>query len=101
MTQHTYMPQSPEDTTPGLSEARAFIPERNIPADLARSWLLVNAMKTELFDQSAVSRADAIILDIEDAVDPSQKDKARVNVVDWLTAGGSAWVRINDATSPR
>ena len=77
-----------------------FRPQRNIPAEIARSWLLVNAMKTELFDQSAVSRADAIILDIEDAVDPSQKDAARANVVNWLTAGGSAWVRINDATSP-
>lgn len=52
-----------------------------IPADIARSWLLVNAMKTELFDESAGSRADAIILDIEDAVDPSQKDKVRENVV--------------------
>ncbi|HSO16467.1 MAG TPA: CoA ester lyase, partial [Arthrobacter sp.] len=31
-------------------------PQRNIPAEIARSWLLVNAMKTELFDQSAVSR---------------------------------------------
>jgi citrate lyase subunit beta/citryl-CoA lyase len=75
-------------------------PERSIPAEIARSWLLVNAMKTELFDQSAMSRADSIILDIEDAVDPSQKDRARGHVVDWLTAGGKAWVRINDATSP-
>ncbi|PNH80804.1 CoA ester lyase, partial [Arthrobacter sp. AFG20] len=73
--------------------------ERNIPAEIARSWLLVNAMKTELFDQSAVSRADSIILDIEDAVDPSQKDAARENVVNWLSGGGQAWVRINDATS--
>jgi citrate lyase subunit beta/citryl-CoA lyase len=73
--------------------------ERNIPAEIARSWLLVNAMKTELFDQSAVSRADSIILDIEDAVDPSQKDVARENVVNWLAGGGRAWVRINDATS--
>ena len=53
-----------------------------------------------LFDQSAVSRADSIILDIEDAVDPSQKDQARCNVVEWLSGGGKAWVRINDATSP-
>ena len=75
-------------------------PERNIPAEIARSWLLVNAMKPELFDVSAVSRADSIILDIEDAVDPSQKDTAREHVVNWLTAGGQAWVRINDATSP-
>ncbi|QCO99461.1 CoA ester lyase [Arthrobacter sp. 24S4-2] len=75
-------------------------PERNIPAEIARSWLLVNAMKPELFDVSAVSRADSIILDIEDAVDPSQKDTAREHVINWLTAGGRAWVRINDATSP-
>ena len=79
--------------------AESIRPTRNIPADIARSWLLVNAMKTELFDESAGSRADAIILDIEDAVDPSQKDAARENVVNWLTAGGQAWVRINDATS--
>ena len=58
---------------------------RTVPADIARSWLLVNAMKTELFDQSASSRADAIILDIEDAVDPSQKDTAREHV----TAGAA------------
>src|SRR6476646_5395150 len=77
--------------------AESLRPQRNIPADIARSWLLVNAMKPELFDQSAVSRADSIILDIEDAVDPSQKDQARNNVIDWLTAGGKAWVRINDA----
>jgi citrate lyase subunit beta/citryl-CoA lyase len=85
----------PTTTPPGTIR-----PQRNIPAEIARTWLLVNAMKTELFDQSAASRADAIILDIEDAVDPSQKDAARGHVVDWLTAGGSAWVRINDATSP-
>ena len=75
-------------------------PHRNIPADIARSWLLVNAMKPELFADSAAGRADAVVLDIEDAVDPSQKDAAREHVVDWLTAGGTAWVRINDATSP-
>jgi citrate lyase subunit beta / citryl-CoA lyase len=33
-------------------------------------------------------------------VDPSQKDQARGNVVEWLSGGGKAWVRINDATSP-
>ncbi|MFJ3956095.1 HpcH/HpaI aldolase/citrate lyase family protein [Arthrobacter sp. NPDC090010] len=75
-------------------------PTRNISPEIARSWLLVNAMKTELFDDAAASRADAIILDIEDAVDPSHKDEARENVRGWLTAGHQAWVRVNDATSP-
>lgn len=69
-----------------------------VPSEIARSWLLIN--ETGLFDQSAGSRADSIILDIEDAVDPSQKDQARGHVVDWLSTGGKAWVRINDTTSP-
>jgi citrate lyase beta subunit len=103
MTQHPDTLAVTEDTnhaTPLLDNGtRDSTSHRNIPAGIARSWLLVNAMKTELFDQSAVSRADSIILDIEDAVDPSQKDVARENVVNWLSGGGQGWVRINDATS--
>ncbi len=75
-------------TSPTATET--LRPKRNIPAEIARSWLLVNAMKTDLFDQSAVSRADSIILDIEDAVDPSQKDEARGHVIDWLSGDGAA-----------
>ena len=85
------------DSARPASEGR---PPRSINPEIARSWLLVNAMKTELFEESAASRADAIILDIEDAVDPSQKDHARENVSRWLHGGGRAWVRVNDATSP-
>ncbi|MBT1001149.1 CoA ester lyase [Paenarthrobacter sp. DKR-5] len=81
---------------PSVEPART---ERRISADIARSWLLVPATKPELFETSASSRADAIILDIEDAVDPSKKPAARKDVADWLRAGGQAWVRINDATT--
>ena len=35
------------------------------------------------------------MLDVEDAVDPSRKASARAGVVDWLRAGGRAWIRIN------
>jgi citrate lyase subunit beta/citryl-CoA lyase len=45
------------------------------------------------------SRADQIVLDVEDAVDPVLKDTAREEVVSWLRGGGSGWVRINDRTS--
>lgn len=71
-----------------------------IPAGLARSWLLVPATRAELFDEAARSVADVIVLDIEDAVDPSRKPAARTAVAEWLSGGGQAWVRINDATSP-
>jgi citrate lyase subunit beta/citryl-CoA lyase len=69
------------------------------PADIARSWLLVPGTAPERFDQAARSRADQIVLDIEDAVDPARKPAARDDVVAWLTAGGSAWVRINDRST--
>lgn len=72
---------------------------RTVSAEISRSWLLVNATRPETFDAAEASRADQIILDIEDAVDPGLKDKARGDVVDWLSNGGSGWVRINDRTS--
>ena len=63
--------------------------------EFARSWLLVNATQPPRFDSAARSAADAVVLDVEDAVAPSRKDEARSNVVDWLRGGHHAWVRIN------
>jgi citrate lyase subunit beta/citryl-CoA lyase len=72
---------------------------REVTAELARSWLLVAATRPETFDDAAASHADAVVLDIEDAVDASRKESARADVVRWLSEGGRAWVRINDAGS--
>ncbi|MFI5085265.1 MAG: HpcH/HpaI aldolase/citrate lyase family protein [Actinomycetales bacterium] len=72
---------------------------RAVPAEIARSWLLVPATKPDTFDDAAASRADAVVLDIEDAVDPSNKATAREDVLRWLSNGGKAWVRINDVHS--
>jgi len=72
---------------------------RSVSAEISRSWLLVNANHPDTFDPAEASRADQIILDIEDAVDPGRKADARGFVVDWLRGGGSGWVRINDRTS--
>lgn len=63
---------------------------------ISRSWLLVNGARPELFDKAAATRADQIVLDIEDAVDPSHKLRALDDVANWLDAGGEAWVRVND-----
>lgn len=76
------------------------LPSVSVAADIARSWLLVPATRSETFDAAATSRADAVILDIEDAVDPKNKPEARESVAAWLRGGGKAWVRVNDATSP-
>ena len=74
---------------------------RTVGPDDARSWLLVNGARPELFDVAHESRADQIVLDIEDAVDPAQKAEARDGVIRWLADGDrTAWVRINDHASP-
>jgi citrate lyase subunit beta / citryl-CoA lyase len=72
---------------------------RTISAEIARSWLLVAATRPGDFDAAEASRADQIILDVEDAVDPALKGSARDDVASWLAGGGSGWVRINDRTS--
>jgi citrate lyase subunit beta/citryl-CoA lyase len=66
-----------------------------IDPKIARSWLLVSGIRSEEFDPASRSRADQIILDIEDAVDPKLKPDAR----GWLSGGGEGWVRINDRTT--
>jgi len=68
-------------------------------AGIARSWLLVNGTRVETFEQARQSPADQIVLDIEDAVDPKRKPHAREGVATWLEEH-SAWVRINDHTTP-
>ena len=62
---------------------------------LARSWLLVNGAQFDKFAPAAASRADIVVLDIEDAVAPKGKVAARENVVRWLGAGNTDWVRVN------
>ena len=54
---------------------------------LARSWLLVNGAQYERFAPAAKSRADIVVLDIEDAVAPKDKLAARDNVISWLRRG--------------
>jgi len=56
----------------------------NAPARLNRSELAVPGSQPELFEKAAKSKADIIFLDLEDAVAPEQKVKARQNVIEGL-----------------
>jgi len=67
---------------------------------LARSWLLTNGAHADRFEAAARSRADVVVLDIEDAVAPKDKSAARDNVVRWLGTGNSDWVRVNGFGTP-
>lgn len=76
-----------------------------------RSWLFVPGNRHERFDKACASGADAVILDLEDAVPPADKLAAREHVVRWLTArqaphaphtpaSAPVYVRINAASTP-
>ncbi|AMO61974.1 citrate lyase subunit beta [Mycolicibacterium phlei] len=73
---------------------------KRIDPVLARSWLLVNGAQYERFEPAVRSRADVVVLDIEDAVAPKNKTEARDNVVRWLSEGHTDWVRVNGFGTP-
>lgn len=75
-------------------------PGQKVQADLARSWLLVNAVQPERFQAAEDSAADVIVYDIEDAVAPKDKDAARANVVQQFAQGHTGWARINGYGTP-
>jgi len=70
---------------------------------LNRTELAVPASRPELFAKAARSGADVVFLDLEDAVAPSDKVKARKNAIealndiDWAAVGKTISVRVNGA----
>jgi malyl-CoA/(S)-citramalyl-CoA lyase len=54
------------------------------PARLNRSELAVPGSRPELFEKAAKSTVDVLFLDLEDAVAPDDKDRARRNIVQAL-----------------
>jgi citrate lyase subunit beta/citryl-CoA lyase len=67
---------------------------------LARSFLFVPGDRPERFDKAYAAGADAVIVDLEDAVAPADKVAARAHLRDWLNGGRPVYVRINAAGSP-
>lgn len=70
-----------------------------------RTYLFVPGDRPERFDKALASAADAVILDLEDAVAPPHKASAREAVLAWLSAlpadaRARCVVRINDEASP-
>jgi citrate lyase subunit beta / citryl-CoA lyase len=64
---------------------------------VARTFLFVPGDRPERFDKARASGADALILDLEDAVAGESKARAREAVATWLAGQGQAIVRINAA----
>jgi citrate lyase subunit beta/citryl-CoA lyase len=65
-----------------------------------RSFLFVPGNRPERFAKAAAAGADAVIIDLEDAVAPPDKPAARAAVAAWLSPDHPAMVRINGAGTP-
>jgi citrate lyase subunit beta/citryl-CoA lyase len=66
-----------------------------IALESARTLLFVPGHRPDRFDKAVAAGADAIIIDLEDAVSPEQKVASRKHAQSWLARGGKAVVRIN------
>lgn len=64
-----------------------------------RSYLFVPANRTERFAKAFEAGADAVIVDLEDAVRPTAKAAARAALAAWLSPGQPVLVRINSVDS--
>jgi citrate lyase subunit beta / citryl-CoA lyase len=64
-----------------------------------RSYLFVPGSRRDRFDKALAAGADAIIIDLEDAVPPPDKVTARERVAGWLSAEHPVIVRVNEYDS--
>lgn len=69
---------------------------------VVRSALFVPASRAERIPKALAAGADAVIVDLEDAVEHLAKASARESLCDFLGTNPRArlWVRINDASTP-
>lgn len=72
-----------------------------MPEAALRSALFVPATRPDRFPKAIASGADAVIVDLEDAVPPAQKAAGRTALADYAHAhpDDHFWVRINDGTT--
>ncbi|MGY0650855.1 HpcH/HpaI aldolase/citrate lyase family protein [Luteimonas sp. A537] len=65
-----------------------------------RSLLFVPGNRPDRFAKAATSGAHAVVLDLEDAVSPDDKARARDAVAAWLASDGDGIVRMNAVETP-
>lgn len=65
-----------------------------------RSYLFAPGHRPERFEKALAAGADAVILDLEDAVPVDDKALARDRIADALDAARPVWVRVNARETP-
>jgi citrate lyase subunit beta/citryl-CoA lyase len=62
-----------------------------------RSYLFVPGNRPDRFAKAYASKADAVIIDLEDAVPPAEREAARAHVANWLSPEHPVLIRITGA----
>ncbi len=65
-----------------------------------KTFLFVPGHQPTRFDKACATQADAIIIDLEDAVSPDDKDSARQAIAAWLPGERPVMLRINAIDTP-
>lgn len=65
-----------------------------------RSYLFVPGNRPDRFEKARSAGADAVILDLEDAVPSEKKTETREAVSAWLSPERPAYVRVNGTATP-
>jgi len=66
----------------------------------ANSLLFVPGSRPERFGKALEAGADLVVIDLEDAVGPADKDTARAALAGWLDTSRPVLIRINAAETP-
>ncbi|MFT4086020.1 MAG: CoA ester lyase [Gordonia sp. (in: high G+C Gram-positive bacteria)] len=82
---------------PSASGANASGPVDRIRE--AVTFLFVPGDRPERFDKAAAAGADLVVVDLEDAVSPGNKDAAREAAARWLADGNACAIRVNSPGS--
>lgn len=69
-------------------------------SSVCRTYLFVPGNRPERIAKALAAGADAVIVDLEDAVPPAEKNAARAAVAERLTPASPVLVRINGADTP-
>jgi citrate lyase subunit beta / citryl-CoA lyase len=67
---------------------------------ISRTYLFVPGNRPERIAKALATGADAVIVDLEDAVPPAEKEAARAAVADRLSAESPVLIRVNGADTP-
>jgi len=66
---------------------------------IAHTYLFVPGNRPDRFAKACAAGADAVIIDLEDAVPPVDKPAARESFARWVSSGQAVHVRINSAAT--